>query len=248
MPCLTFPFILCLMSYLCSPKKECRKIVLFWCKVETWHIASSMHHISLYVVSYALCVRRQKKGVRDDCFVSLQGCKVTHLKFHGSHFLLFSKKGEQDDCFASVQGRQVVYAMRHASHFPLCYGLCLMCAAPKKECRNIVLFRCKVKSARMSHHISLYVMCYDVLCVRPKKREGKTKYCFVLVQGSKCKVGTSHFPYCYLSCLMCAAQKKEGREIILVQCIQCHVVDMTLDASKISCWMYRNNIPFCGSR
>ena len=194
-----------------------------------------MHHISLYVVSYFLCVRRQKKGVRDDCFVSLQGCKVTHLKFHGSHFLLFSKKGEQDDCFASVQGRQVVYAMRHASHFPLCYGLCLMCAAPKKECRNIVLFRCKVKSARMSHHISLYVMCYDVLCVRPKKREGKTKYCFVLVQGSKCKVGTSHFPYCYLSCLMCAAQKKEGREIILVQCIQCHVVDMTLDASKISC-------------
>ena len=40
--------------------------------------------------------------------------------------------------------------------------------------------------------------------------------------------------------LISAAHKREYGTIVLVRCIQCRVVDMTLDAPKISYWMHQN--------
>ena len=38
-----------------------------------------------------------------------------------------------------------------------------------------------------------------------------------------------------------AAHKREYGIVVLVRCIWCHEVDMTLDPPKISCWMYQSN-------
>ena len=128
-----------------SPKKESRMTVLLRCKVDRSYMPCAMHHISLYVMSYALCVRPPKKsagtlfcfGVRS----KVQGCRIT---------------------------------------FP--FMLCVMMSyvwGPKKgkARRNIVLFWCKVQSARLAHHISPNAICH-VLCVRPKKRRAGRLFWF----------------------------------------------------------------------
>ena len=38
-----------------------------------------------------------------------------------------------------------------------------------------------------------------------------------------------------------AAHKRAYGIVVLVRCIWCHEVDMTLDPPKISCWMYQSN-------
>ena len=48
-------------------------------------------------------------------------------------------------------------------------------------------------------------------------------------------------------CLTIGANKRVLRRIVLVRCIQCYIVDVTLDPPKISCWMHPNNALFCGA-
>ena len=115
----------------------------------------------------------------------------------------------------------------HASHFPLCYVLCLMCAAQKKECKKNVLFWCNVARSHNLNampHISLYFMSY-VLFVQPQK--GVQEDCFVLVQGrdmTHSKFHASHFPLCCVLCLMCATAKKRcaGRLFCFAARLQGH--------------------------
>ena len=50
---------------------------------------------------------------------------------------------------------------------------------------------------------------------------------------------TSRAANCHQYSSFISANHKRGCEmIVLVRCILCHVVDMTLDAPKISCWMH----------
>ena len=43
-----------------------------------------------------------------------------------------------------------------------------------------------------------------------------------------------------------AAHKRGCKTIVLFRCIQCHLVDITLDAPKIRCWIHQNITLFVG--
>ena len=47
-------------------------------------------------------------------------------------------------------------------------------------------------------------------------------------------------------CAICAAHQRVYPRIALDRCIQCHVVDMTLDAPKIRCGIHHDSTLFCG--